>query len=296
MFTSARWWPEKYTIIYICRKLKKGSCRPLVRQAGSHKLPAYISHLNTGWSSKHERFNICHRHAIRWVIHYTLLPLRPCCDVVWRLSVFQGDGRMSVAQILFSFAPGTDCGYGHVKCVRVNQGFRGMGLGPLLFKEVSGAVVYNTLWMTCFELLWWTTTCAVLFSSYTWNCSRNLVLYVLPWDRTDVRWDCSLSCFLLFHDLGSRLLVTTRLHNYSKGIKADMFLIDVAVCGERLCAVSLLLASMRCWERWYIILEGWQAGVVFFLFRACPHAICCCYCMRFCPCYLLFCSFFVLLR
>lgn len=44
---------------------------------------------------------------------------------------------MSVAQILFSLKLGeNDNAYGHVKSVRVHRDFRGMGLGPLLFKEV----------------------------------------------------------------------------------------------------------------------------------------------------------------
>lgn len=47
---------------------------------------------------------------------------------------------MSVAQILFSLKRGeNDHAYGHVKSVRVHRDFRGMGLGPLLFKEVFGA-------------------------------------------------------------------------------------------------------------------------------------------------------------
>ena len=51
--------------------------------------------------------------------------------------MFQGDRRMSVAQILFSLKQGeNDHAYGHVKSVRVHRDFRGMGLGPLLFKEV----------------------------------------------------------------------------------------------------------------------------------------------------------------
>lgn len=44
---------------------------------------------------------------------------------------------MAVAQILFTLKPGADRLYGHVTSVRVNRDFRGMGLGPLLFKEVS---------------------------------------------------------------------------------------------------------------------------------------------------------------
>lgn len=44
---------------------------------------------------------------------------------------------MSVAQILFTLKSTGDRGYGHVTSVRVNRDFRGMGLGPLLFKEVS---------------------------------------------------------------------------------------------------------------------------------------------------------------
>lgn len=55
-----------------------------------------------------------------------------------RFAVFQGDRRVSVAQILFSLKRGeNDHAYGHVKSVRVHRDFRGMGLGPLLFKEVS---------------------------------------------------------------------------------------------------------------------------------------------------------------
>lgn len=54
-----------------------------------------------------------------------------------RFAVFQGDRRMSVAQILFSLnQEENDHSYGHVKSVRVHRDFRGMGLGPLLFKEV----------------------------------------------------------------------------------------------------------------------------------------------------------------
>lgn len=46
---------------------------------------------------------------------------------------------MSVAQIMFSLKRGEDDhAYGHVKSVRVHRDFRGMGLGPLLFKEVFG--------------------------------------------------------------------------------------------------------------------------------------------------------------
>lgn len=50
---------------------------------------------------------------------------------------------MSVAQILFSLKHEKGEGeknrraYGHVKSVKVAQDFRGMGLGPLLFKEVG---------------------------------------------------------------------------------------------------------------------------------------------------------------
>lgn len=48
---------------------------------------------------------------------------------------------MSVAQIMFSLKRGeNNHAYGHVKSVRVDQDFRGRGLGPLLFKEVRTAV------------------------------------------------------------------------------------------------------------------------------------------------------------
>ncbi|CBJ30012.1 expressed unknown protein [Ectocarpus siliculosus] len=64
---------------------------------------------------------------------------RPTGDV--RLAVFQGGRRMSVAQILFSLKQEgrgeNNHAYGHVKSVKVDQDFRGIGLGPLLFKEVS---------------------------------------------------------------------------------------------------------------------------------------------------------------
>lgn len=54
-----------------------------------------------------------------------------------RFAVFQGDRRMSVAQIMFSLKRGeNNRAYGHVKSVRVDRDFRGRGLGPLLFKEV----------------------------------------------------------------------------------------------------------------------------------------------------------------
>ncbi|CAM9647051.1 unnamed protein product, partial [Ectocarpus sp. 12 AP-2014] len=63
---------------------------------------------------------------------------RPTGDV--RLAVFQGGRRMSVAQILFSLKQEgrgeNNHAYGHVKSVKVDQDFRGIGLGPLLFKEV----------------------------------------------------------------------------------------------------------------------------------------------------------------
>lgn len=48
---------------------------------------------------------------------------------------------MSIAQILFSLKQEgrgeKNHAYGHVKSVKVDQDFRGMGLGPLLFKEVG---------------------------------------------------------------------------------------------------------------------------------------------------------------
>eukprot|EP00752_Nemacystus_decipiens_P008498 g7591.t2 len=62
-----------------------------------------------------------------------------------RFAVFQGDRRMSVAQILFSLKRGEDDhAYGHVKSVSVHRDFRGMGLGPLLFKELYLQTLTNT--------------------------------------------------------------------------------------------------------------------------------------------------------
>ncbi|CAB1114722.1 unnamed protein product [Ectocarpus sp. CCAP 1310/34] len=64
---------------------------------------------------------------------------RPTGDV--RLAVFQGGRRVSVAQILFSLKQEwrgeSNHTYGHVKSVKVDQDFRGIGLGPLLFKEAT---------------------------------------------------------------------------------------------------------------------------------------------------------------
>ena len=56
-----------------------------------------------------------------------------------RFSVFLDERRSSVAQILFRLKPRGERWYGHVTCVQVNRDFRGMGLGPLLFKEVRDA-------------------------------------------------------------------------------------------------------------------------------------------------------------
>lgn len=65
---------------------------------------------------------------------------RPIDYLLERFSVFQGDGRSSVAQILFSLKSSGGQGYGYVTCVQVRNDFRGMGLGPILFKEVSDAI------------------------------------------------------------------------------------------------------------------------------------------------------------
>lgn len=54
--------------------------------------------------------------------------------------MFQGDGRSSVAQILFSLKSSGGQGYGYVTCVQVRSDFRGMGLGPILFKEVRHVI------------------------------------------------------------------------------------------------------------------------------------------------------------
>lgn len=82
--------------------------------------------------------------GIYLVVSYVITLLRhasrPIDNLRERFSVFQGDGRSSVAQILFSLKSSGGQGYGHVTCVQVKSDFRGMGLGPILFKEVRNAI------------------------------------------------------------------------------------------------------------------------------------------------------------